>query len=252
MGLAALGVAQRLAARGRAGADEWLRRSERHLDLVGATGDAQSVRVLLDVQRALTGDAEARRRLDGTLTDVHADPVDAAQAALGLSQLAWQEQRLDDVLTGLAAVIRLADGPSYVVPQARVVARSAAATLSLRVAAARATAAPSGTDERAAGLLRLARDEALSILDTPVLGSCALAAAELAAHRGEVDAARELAALGARLGANVVYQFQDGPSERLAAALAGAPAPDRWRDEPLAAAIARVRERLDHLLGPGS
>ena len=202
--------------------------------LVGATGDAQSVRVLLDVQRALTGDAEAAQRLSGTVTDTHADPVDAAQAALGLAQLAWQEQRYDDVLTRLDAVTHIAGGPSYVVPQARVVARSAAATLSLRVAAARSPHALALADARAVELLRLARDEALSIMDTPVLGSCALAGAELAAHRGEVDTARELAALGARLGANVVYQFQDGPSDRLAAALRIAPAADQWRDEPVA------------------
>lgn len=268
MGLAALGVAQRLAARGQPGADEWLHRSEHHLVLIGAAGDAASVRVLLDGQRALDGDAEARERLARTAVDPRADPVDAAQAGLGLAQLAWQEARYDDVLDRLDAVARITASPPYVVPQARVVARSAAASLLLRVSDVRGRAAPAdsaavadpvpaatagtttATVARATDLLRLARVEALSTMDIPVLGSCVLAAAELAAHLDRPELARELAGLGARLGASVIYQFQDAPSDRLAAVLAAAPAPTGWQDGPISAVIERTRELLDDLLGP--
>ena len=55
--------------------------------------------------------------------------------------------------------------------------------------------------------------------DMPVLGSYALGAAELAAYRDDLGSARELWAIGMRLGANVTLLFQLGLGARLAEAL---------------------------------
>ena len=93
-------------------------------------------------------------------------------------------------------------------PQARVVFRVAAAVIHLRVAALpgehrrprwpRGRAAPRGRRPTR----RDQRHARARVVRARV--------AELAAHRGEVDRARELWALGDRLGANLVMFFQLG------------------------------------------
>jgi hypothetical protein len=91
-----------------AACDEWLRRSERHQELVGAAQDARSTRVLLDTQLALAGDAEAERRLLESAGSAHLGAVDAGQARLGVAELAWRRRRYADALAhaeALAAVI---------------------------------------------------------------------------------------------------------------------------------------------------
>jgi hypothetical protein len=102
-------------------------------------------------------------------------------------------------------------------------------------------------------LLTRARADALSSSDMLTLGSWALGGAALAAHRGDVERARELWALGVRLSSGVAYLFQQGYGERLTAALGtGA---DResllatWSDLTVAERTGRVRALMDELLG---
>ncbi|WP_410622464.1 FAD-dependent oxidoreductase [Amycolatopsis sp. cmx-8-4] len=85
------------------GSDEWLRRSERHLALVGAAQDARSTRVLLDTQLALAGDAEAERRLRETAGSAD---LDVHQARLGLAQPAWRRGRPDEATAHADALLR--------------------------------------------------------------------------------------------------------------------------------------------------
>ena len=59
-----------------------------HLELVGAMQDVRSIRVMLDVQRALGGDDDALTRLREVTTSTQVDDVDAAQALLGLAHVA--------------------------------------------------------------------------------------------------------------------------------------------------------------------
>ncbi|MEK8106073.1 hypothetical protein NKG94_14565 [Micromonospora sp. M12] len=61
--MAAGAVGQFLVPGGDARSSEWLTRSVQHMELVGAAQDARSIRVRLDAQLALAGDAEAERRL---------------------------------------------------------------------------------------------------------------------------------------------------------------------------------------------
>jgi hypothetical protein len=62
MAIAAQAVGRWFSARGGPQATDWLARSVRHMELLGAAQDARSIRVLLDVQRALAGDADAEHR----------------------------------------------------------------------------------------------------------------------------------------------------------------------------------------------
>jgi hypothetical protein len=193
--------------------DTWLRRSEQHLELVGAAEDARSTRVLLDTQLAFAGDAEAERRLRETARADHGDETDACQAALALAQLALRRGRHDEALAHIDALLRtigVDDGPA----QQRTVFRIAAAVVDLWIAEARA--APGTT---AADTLRQSRAEVMTAHDRPLLGAWAMAGAELAAFRGDTATARELWALGTRVGANVSRFFPQGRGVRLAAAL---------------------------------
>lgn len=63
MGMAAQAVGHALTAPDGDRAIEWLARSVHHMDLIGATQDSRSIRVLLDVQLALAGDPAAEQRL---------------------------------------------------------------------------------------------------------------------------------------------------------------------------------------------
>ena len=201
--------------------DEWLRRSERHLALVGAARDARSTRVLLDTQLALAGDAEAERRLRELAGSDHVDENDACQADLGLAELAWRRGRPDEAVAHADALVRViaearAPGPA----QPRAAFRIAVAVIHLWVADARpAPGTTAGADARVADALRQARTEVLTAHHRPLLGACALGGAELAAFRGDAVTARELWALGTRVGANVSRFFPQGRGDRLAAAL---------------------------------
>ncbi|MEV4825117.1 BTAD domain-containing putative transcriptional regulator [Micromonospora sp. NPDC049274] len=230
---------------------EWLARSVRHMEMVGAQQDARSIRVRLDVQLALAGDADAERRLGETATPGQAEQMDLAQALLGLAHLAWQRERYDEALAHADEVNRALAGWTGPPPQPRVMLRTSVAVLYLRVADARGVA---GTEAaaQAAALLALARDDALTSKDLPVIGAWASSGAELAAYRGDVDTARELSALAKRLGTHMELFLPSGRSERLDAALGNEEQRESslavWRARPVAAAVSRIRELMEDLL----
>ncbi|MFK3984867.1 BTAD domain-containing putative transcriptional regulator [Micromonospora sp. NPDC050397] len=252
MAMAAQGVGHFYTPWGDPRATEWLARSVRHMELVGAAQDARSIRVLLDVQLALGGDPEAERRLRETATPGQADEMDAAQASLGLAHLACRRERYDEVLDHADAVVRVVAGSTDPQPQPRVVLRVAVAVLYLRVAPARPDLAYDA-DARVTALLTLTREEALSSNDLPVIGTWALGGAELAAYRDDPETARELWALGTRVGSNIGMFVPPREGERLSAALGDEeqrePLLAGWRDRPVGAVGARIRELMDDLLG---
>ncbi|KWV32091.1 ATP-binding protein [Micromonospora rifamycinica] len=233
-------------------ATAWLARSVHHMDLIGATQDSRSIRVLLDVQLALAGDPAAERRLGETAAPGQGAALDSAQASLGLAQLAWRRGRYAEVLGHADAVTRALAGWTGPPPQPRVVLLVTVAVFHLRVAQVRPDAGWTA-DAHAVGLLVRAGGEALSSRDLPVIGTWALGGAELAAHRADVDTARELFVLGTRLGSNSVTFFPSGTGERLTAALVDEeqrePMLAGWRSRPPGAAVTRVRELMDDLLG---
>ncbi|WP_239070226.1 BTAD domain-containing putative transcriptional regulator [Cellulomonas chitinilytica] len=241
MGMAAQGVGQWDGQRGAADAELWLRRGIEHLELVGAMQDARSARVLLDVQRALGGDQEAVRVLQ-EVVDSPADPVDVAQALLGLAHVAWRNGRFDDAVHHADAAAAVVDEEaSMPIPQARSVFRVATAVVHLGVAD-QVPARSRDARERARQLLRLALPDADATTDMPVLGSVALGGAELAAREGRDDEARELWALGIRLGANLAAMLRMELGDSLAATLGDV--------EEQAAAVAALRARPAVTLGP--
>ncbi|WP_410812683.1 BTAD domain-containing putative transcriptional regulator [Micromonospora sp. 067-2] len=251
MGMAAGAVGHVFLPRRDARSTEWLRRSIRHLELVGATQDARSTRVRLDAYLALAGDADAERRLGETATPGHGDEMDAAQAHLGLAHLAWQRERYDEALAHADTVTRTMAVWTGASPQPRAILRVAVAVLYLRVAEVR-QAASQEADARAVVLMTLARDEALSSRDLPVIGAWALGGAELAAYRGDAAAARELFALGLRIGSHLDPFLPPGGGQRLAAALGDEaqrePLTAAWRARPVGAVTARIRALMDDLL----
>ncbi|MFD6566925.1 BTAD domain-containing putative transcriptional regulator [Micromonospora profundi] len=251
MAMSAGAVGQFLIPAGEARSAEWLTRSVRHMELVGATQDARSIRVRLDMHLALSGDPEAARRLRETATSTQAEQVDIAQARLGLAHLAWQQARYDEALAHADEVSRtLAEwtGPP---PQPRVMLRVGLAGLHLRIAEVREASA-GDVDSRAVALLAQARDDALASRDLPVIGAWALGGAELAAYRGDVGVARELAALATRIGSHIESFFPPGYGERLIAALGNEeqrePLLAAWRERPVVMATARIRELMGDLL----
>lgn len=256
MGMAAQAVGHMDTPDGDAVAGEWLRRSEHHLELVGAAQDARSIRVLLDVQLAMAGDAEAERRVREVAHSDQVEQMDVCQASLGLALLAirrgdWDEARGFAEATVTAAGAFVSPGPA----QPRIFFQVAVAVIHLRIAEARSSPpANAAADARALEVLRMARAEVLNAYDSPLMGAWAIGGAELAAFRGEAeDQARRLWALGMRAGANVSRLFPQGNGERLAAALGTEE--DR---EPLLATAqalpilqvnAQIRELMDDLLG---
>ncbi|MDG4780935.1 BTAD domain-containing putative transcriptional regulator [Micromonospora sp. WMMD961] len=251
MAMAAGAVGQFLVPSGDARSADWLARSVQHMELVGATQDARSIRVRLDVQLALGGDEDAERRLGETAALGQAEQMDAGQALLGLAHLAWQRGRYDEALGHADEVTRVLAGWVGPQPQPRVMLRATAAIIYLRVAQ---TGQVSGTDAtaQAVALLSLARDDALTSRDLPVIGAWASGGAELAASRGDVDAARELSALAKRIGTQIEMFFPFENGERLNAILGDEeqrePLLAAWRERPPAAAISRIRELMDDLL----
>ncbi|MGC4761079.1 BTAD domain-containing putative transcriptional regulator [Micromonospora trifolii] len=251
MAMAAGAVGQFLVPGGNANSSEWLTRSVQHMELVGAAQDARSIRVRLDAQLALAGDAEAEQRLGETAALGQAEQIDAAQALLGLARLAWQRERYDEVLAHADEVTRVLAGWSGPLPQPRVMLRTTAAILYLRVAEARRE---SGNDAaaRAAAMLALVRGDALTSRDLPVIGAWASGGAELAAYRGDADAARELSVLAKRIGSQIEMFFPSENGERLSAILGNEeqrePLLAAWRERPAAAVVSRIRELMDDLL----
>ncbi|NUU19490.1 transcriptional regulator [Cellulomonas humilata] len=245
MGMAAQGVGRWQSARGEPDAQEWLLRGLRHLELVGAMQDVRSIRVMLDVQRALDGDADALTRLREVTTSTQMDDGDAAQALLGLAHVACRAGRAEEALDSAEAAAAIVASMTVTVPQVRIAFRVATAVVHLRVAAMQPSSAAASA-ATAAELITAAAPEARVTTDMPVLGSFGLGVAELAAHRGDTGLARELWAAGIRLGANLVMMFQleiEGP---LAAALGDDDDRERllapWRERSSTAAADRIRE----------
>ncbi|MEU8423237.1 BTAD domain-containing putative transcriptional regulator [Micromonospora sp. NPDC048835] len=251
MAMAAGAVGQFLDPSGDTGSAEWLARSVRHMEMIGATQDARSIRVRLDVQLARTGDGEAERRLAETAAPGDGEAVDAAVACLGLAHLAWQRHQYDEARGYGARVIRVLSGWTSPQPQPQAMLRVAVAVLRLRVAQARPVPGEN-PDAYAVALLTLARDDALSSKDLPIIGAWAQGGAELAAYRGDDETARELFALGSRVGTHVGMFFPPGDAERLDAALGDEERRESllvaWRGRPVAAAAGRIRELMDDLL----
>jgi hypothetical protein len=213
--------------------------------------DARSIRVLLDVQRALAGDPDAEHRLRVLATSGLAEGGDAAQAYLGLARLAWRRERYDEALAFGDAVIRTVNASTEPTPQPRVIFRVAVAVLHLWMT--EVGSAP-GAEATAVALLTAAREDVGEGFDNPLIGAWALGGAELAAFQGADEAARELWALGVRFGANVssLSPFTAGEQGRLAAVLGSeeqrkeilAALPNRQ----LAAISSRIRELMAALL----
>jgi hypothetical protein len=222
------------------------------MDLIGATQDARSIRVLLDVQLALAGDRDAERRLRDAATSEQLQEIDATQAYLGLAHLAYQRERYAEALAYAREVVWTTDRFTDPLPQPqpRIMFRVAVAILYLWLA----QAWPDSGDatERAVELLRLAGAEVRAAHDSPVYGAWAMAGAELAAHRGAEETARELRALGIRSGATVSNLFPPGDGKRLAALHReeeqGESSLSAWRERPFAAANARIAELMTALL----
>jgi predicted ATPase len=236
-------------------AGEWLRRSEHHLVLVGAAQDARSIRVLLDVQLAIGGDPEAERRLHDTLASDQADEMDRCQANLGLALVAMQKDRYAEALAYSDATLTAtaAFGPGGP-PQPRIMFQVAVAVIRLRIAETWPVSGAGATaEERAVGVLSVARDALLGVYDSPLMGAWALGGAELAAFRGDVEATRRLWALGIRAGANISRLFPQGHGERLAAALGDEedrePLLATTRTVPILEINTRIREAMAALLG---
>ncbi|MEU1590743.1 BTAD domain-containing putative transcriptional regulator [Micromonospora sp. NPDC005710] len=252
MAMAAGAVGQFLVPGGDARSAEWLTRSVQHMELIGAAQDARSIRVRLDVQLALDGDAEAERRLGETAALGQAEEVDSAQALLGLARLAWQRERYDEVLAFADEVTHILARWAGPLPQPRVMLRTTAAVLYLRVAQIRRVSG-SQVAAQAAAMLSLVRDDALASRDLPVIGAWASGGAELAAYREDDAAARELSALARRIGTQMEMFFPAENGERLNAILGDEeqrePLLAVWRARPAAAAVTRIRELMDDLLG---
>ena len=251
MAMAAQAAGHWVSARMDSRATGWLARSVRHMELLGATQDAHSIRVMLDVQQALTGDPDAEHRLRVLAASGQAEDSDAAQAYLGLAHLAWVREHYDEALALGDTVVRIVDASTEPSPQPRLLYRVAVAVLHLW--AADLWPVP-GADATAAGLLAFTRDELPANRDSPMLGAWALGGAELAAFRGDAATARELWALGVRAGATrgALVPFPPGEHGRLAGLLGD----ERQRDDllatlpsrPMTAISSRVRELMAVLL----
>jgi hypothetical protein len=253
MGMAAQGIGQWISGQGAADSTHWLGLGARHLEHVGAIQDARSIRVLLDVQNAISGQTDALRRIEQLAASDQADATDVAQARLGLAQVAWHAGDLDAAVRHADGAAQLAQSEEVRPHQARVVFRVGAATIHLRATRNAGTDVRAVADARAAHLLRAAAVDALQGTDMPVLGSFALGCAELAAERGQDDMAVELFMLGSRLGANIAWMFQLGTGgwvEELAGdATERAEHICALRDQKPQAVTARIRELVGDLLG---
>ncbi|MET8153378.1 BTAD domain-containing putative transcriptional regulator [Actinoplanes sp. NPDC049668] len=256
MAMAAQVVGHAVGSRGDARATEWLTRSVRHMELVGAKQDAHSIGVLLDVRRTLDGDPDAERRLRELVASAPVGDDDAVHACLGLAHLAWRRGRHDEALGYADTVDRTVGLFEDHLPRRRVAFRVAVAILRLWVGEARPETRASAS-ARAVASLTLARNEAVSAYgESPPLGAWALGGAEFAAFNGDDETARELWTLGIRAGADAGMVFPYGEGARLAAAL-GPEARRRdllgaGQDRTPAAISSRIRELMADLLRPSS
>lgn len=230
MGTAAQGVGQWATDHDDGEALRWLTLSAEHLELVGAVADARASRLLLDIELATAGDADAHVRLQDLTGAEQVDPTLAAQAALGLAHVAWAEGKaLDAVAHAEAAVVAASDPTQVTVPQARALFRLSAAAL--HVAAADGADDPGVHVARARVLVRDAFADVGASSDMPVLGTFAIACAELTARDGDPDEALELVALGRRLGGGVRLLLPRAPGPDLARVLGdGTAVEQRLRD----------------------
>jgi predicted ATPase/DNA-binding SARP family transcriptional activator/tetratricopeptide (TPR) repeat protein len=251
MGMAAQALGQWDLSQSRAESRQWLTRGVEHLEAIGAQSDARSVKVLLLVEHAIAGDDEAVRTLEEVAGNAQLDAMNRAQADAGLARIAWDAGRYDEAMAHADAA---ADRATALVPipQARILFRLAAATVRMRAGWLRDRQA-SKLDERTLGWLLAARDEAVTTLDMPILGSFAQTLAEACAVRGDHEHALELWALGARLGANpwVMFAFTgESPLDELV----GGEEEKAARVEPLRAerpqvVAQRLRDRASAVLG---
>jgi hypothetical protein len=196
MGMTAQGIGNSPAARAAGTSVEWLTRSVRHMELIGAAQDARSVQVLLDTQLALAGDAGAEKRLRAATETEPAEDWDHAQAYLGLANLAWQRRDREAVLRYAGEIAPATAGLTDSPPQQRAFLLIAAAILHLAAAA----------EGAAASLLAQVRDD-IDPHDIPSLGAWAIGGALLARERGDQTSAGELWALGRRSGAALTTMF---------------------------------------------
>ncbi|GAA2596894.1 BTAD domain-containing putative transcriptional regulator [Winogradskya consettensis] len=227
---------------------EWLARGVHNMDLVGAAQDARSLRVVLDAQLALGGDADAEQRLRDIASSGLAEAWDEAQAYLGLAHLAWQHHSWGEVLRYADAITRVE--PSHdtrgPLPEQSVGLRIAAAVLYLSVTAVHPTP---GAATTAKSLLALTQEEAFASHDAQMIGAWSVGGAVLAAHNGDERTARELWSLGMRSGANITSLFPPGETMRLAAALENE---DHRRDTRPDNVSGRIRELMTDLVRPSS
>ncbi|MEV4508154.1 BTAD domain-containing putative transcriptional regulator [Dactylosporangium sp. NPDC049525] len=227
--------AQIIGGRGGPEAHEWLRHSERHMDLLGAVEDLSSIRVMLDARAAFAGDTAAAARLRAVALAPGSHESDAGLAHLVLGQLALMHGDHDEVMARAARVLAAVEEIGAGVPQVRVLYRSAVAMLFLRLS----------DPDRAAQLLRQGESEALSTYDIPILGAWALGGAALAAYRGAAFA-EELWTLGLRLGGNPENLFPDGVGVP-----AGIEDTWKWHERPVTEATDRLRALMSDLLAVG-
>jgi predicted ATPase/DNA-binding SARP family transcriptional activator len=276
MGTAAQGVGQWASDEDDDETARWLARSADHLERVGATLDARSSRLLLDIELATTGDADALARLADAAGSEQSEPTLAAQASVGLAHVAWVGGRTAEAVAHAEAAVRAAVPELVAPPQARALFRLAAVVLHAgaagEVAGADGAGAEAGAgaagaqtgagagaaagDARAAHLARArlllaeAFDDVGATSDMPVLGTFGLACAELAAADGDPATAVELVALGRRLGAGARMLLPRAPSPALAHALGDGDAVAA-RERALAGATATATAaRLRELTAP--
>jgi predicted ATPase/DNA-binding SARP family transcriptional activator len=239
-------------------AGEWLRRSQHHLELVGAAQDARSIRVVLDVQLAMTGDAEAEARLHEVAVSDQYEETDVCQATLGLALLALRRGEPDQALAyGDATIVAAARFSSPRSSQMRILFQVTVAVIQLRVAEARPGAVGTAAAQaRAVEMLRIARDDVLAGHDSQMIGAWAMGGAELAVFRGDLAVTRRLWALGMRAGATLSRLFPQGRGERLSAALGTEedrePLLAATRGIPIVKVNAQISELMDDLLRPSS
>ncbi|GEA79697.1 AfsR/SARP family transcriptional regulator [Cellulomonas uda] len=255
MGMAAQGVAQWSAAEDAAQAVQWLERGVQHLELVGAAQDARSLRVLLDVQRALDGSTEALDALHETADAPRADGIDVAHALLGLAMVALaggdRPTAVARALRAAAVVTRRRDP----VAQARVVFLVSAAVVLLQATPRDSTDDDEGArvERHVVAVLRDAAADARTLADMPVVGTFALGCAELAAWRGDDEHATTLWALGRRMGATVANAAlplgQPHSLATRAAGEAGERRLDELRARPAAEVDRMVAATADRVLG---
>ncbi|WP_041574224.1 BTAD domain-containing putative transcriptional regulator [Cellulomonas gilvus] len=265
MGMTAQAVAQWSARLGGEDVMTWLERAIEHLELVGALLDARSLRLLLDVQHALTGQEDRLEALRELAAAPHLEPMDRAQALLGLGQVLLGRRERDEAAQHvLRAVDQLGDDEGGA-PQSRTVLRVAAAVLLLHAAVPDgwpdepggvtgvAGMSPDDVQARVVEIVTPTAADVARMRDMPVIGAYALGTAELAAFRGDAATAAELWSLGTRLGATIAWITSSlDPETSLTVRLTGPAATARVGDLralPIQQVTARIETIVNDVLG---